>query len=334
MAQVTIKEIAEKAGVSIATVSRAINGDYPVGTETRQRIERAIDELGYRPNAIARSLRSRKTNLLAFIVPDMANAFFMEIAKGIETEINQKGYSLVVASSDGDPQKERKVISTLMEKRLDGIFIASSDTDDLNISGICNSFDTAAILIDRPLPNSTLPKVVWNDRGDCEKLTDYLIACGHTDIGMVNVCMENINGQNRYQGFLDSLKKNGLEANPEWISPSSFRREDSYVFSRELLSGKNRPTAVVCANNIMLQGFLKAAEEHNLRPGTDISVVCFGVPEFFYGLKVTGIKLESERMGLLAGNRMVSMLNDSRYEGQDIVLDTRIVEGDSVRNLK
>ena len=134
--RVTIYEIAERAGVSAATVSRALNSDYPVSSETRARIDKAVKDLNYRTNFIARSLRSRKSNLIAIVIPDITNAFFMEAAKGLEKEISTSGYNLVLSCTDGKAEKEHKIIDSLVERRVDGLIVASSDTNGKYLESI------------------------------------------------------------------------------------------------------------------------------------------------------------------------------------------------------
>ena len=137
--EVTIKDIAKAAGVSVATVSRVINDNYPVSKEARERVQQVMQELHYRPNAIAQSLRSNRSNMIGLIVADLSNQFFMKVAKGLEKSVAAKGYNLVVASSDGRPEKERKLIRAMNDKRLDALCIASVDSEADTINDVIRS---------------------------------------------------------------------------------------------------------------------------------------------------------------------------------------------------
>ena len=148
--EVTIKDIAKAAGVSVATVSRVINDNYPVSKEARERVQQVMQELHYRPNAIAQSLRSNRSNMIGLIVADLSNQFFMKVAKGLEKSVAAKGYNLVVASSDGRPEKERKLIRAMNDKRLDALCIASVDSEADTINDVIRS-GMPIVLVDRTM---------------------------------------------------------------------------------------------------------------------------------------------------------------------------------------
>ena len=160
--EVTIKDIAKAAGVSVATVSRVINDNYPVSKEARERVQQVMQELHYRPNAIAQSLRSNRSNMIGLIVADLSNQFFMKVAKGLEKSVAAKGYNLVVASSDGRPEKERKLIRAMNDKRLDALCIASVDSEADTINDVIRS-GMPIVLVDRVLNDVNTSQVCWND---------------------------------------------------------------------------------------------------------------------------------------------------------------------------
>ena len=134
MSEITIKDIATSAGVSISTVSRVINGNYPVSQEAREKVESVMRKLDYHPNVVARSLRINKTNLVALVVADLSNFFFMELAKGLEQELARQNYQMVIASSGGEVEKERELIQALTERRIDALVIASVDSNGNQIT--------------------------------------------------------------------------------------------------------------------------------------------------------------------------------------------------------
>ncbi len=331
--RVTIYEIAERAGVSAATVSRVLNKNYPVSPEVRSQVDKAIRELNYRTNSIARSLRRKKSNLMAIVVPDMTNLFFMEAAKGLEEEISSAGYDLVVSCTDGKTDKEHKIIDSLLERRVDGLIIASSDSDGKYLESVANE-GIPIVLIDRPLPHCALTKIIWDNREGARRITEYLISKGHKKIGIVNVSLDNINGRERLQGFRDALSDAGLVENPEWVSPSDASSEGAYAWSLELFSRpeNERPTALFAANNLKLFGVLRACLKLGIRIGEDISLVSFGFSDFLYGPEITSLFQDSRYMGKLCGERILAKLNGKGQGlGQDIILVPELHVGTSVK---
>lgn len=329
MKQATIKDIAKAAGVSITTVSRALNGNYPVSVEVQQRVRKAVRELGYQPNAVARSLRSNRTNLIALVVPDLSNMFFMEAAKGLEREIAADGYNLVVAGSDGKAEKERHLLESLLEKRIDALVIASSDSRLDSIQRFLE-LRVPVVQIDRVLDGLKTNQVGWDNLAASRQITQELIDAGHTDIGIVNVSLQNRNGQERYHGFLQAMEQNRLAVEEEWVSPSNFDSDTAYAWVRRLLSRPYRPTALFCANNIVLSGTLKACAELGLRIGKDISLVSFGMVESYYGLNITCMYQDSCEMGRQAGHLLRQLLQSADAGCTKVCLEAPLRRGDSV----
>lgn len=334
MKQATIKDIAKAAGVSITTVSRALNGNYPVSLEVQQRVRRAVQELGYRPNAVARSLRSNRTNLIALVVPDLSNLFFMEAAKGLEREIAADGYNLVVAGSDGRAEKERHLLESLLERRIDGLVIASSDSKSDSIRRFME-LHVPVVQIDRILEGLETNQVGWDNIDASRRITQVLIDAGHTDIGIVNVSLKNRNGQGRYHGFVQAMEENGLAIEEDWVSPSNFDGDSAYAWVRELLARPDRPTALFCANNIVLSGTLKACAERDLHIGRDISLVSFGMVESYFGLRITCMYQDSCEMGRQAGKLLHQLLSAGAGHGCTRVrLEAELRQGGSVCSLR
>ncbi len=330
----TIKDIAKAAGVSVATVSRVINDNYPVSDEAREKVRHFMEKLNYRPNAIAQSLRSNRSNMIGFIVADLSNEFFMQAAKGLEKVIAGQGYSLVVASSDGSAEKERQLIGALASKRIDGLCVASVDSAPETLrQTICDG--TPVVLIDRMLQDVETSQVLWNDADSARTLTQMLIDNGHRDIGIVNVTLSHSAGQNRLAGFLSAMEQAAIPVPKSFISPSNFSSDEAYRFAFKLLSAKRRPTALLCANNVMAEGTLKAMQELGLKVDDDISLVCFGKIEWnkYLSPKITTIELDSWNMGERAGAILIDMIRSGKGLATQVVLPGNLILGGSVRNI-
>lgn len=334
MKEATIKDIAHQAGVSISTVSRVINGNYPVRQEVREKVEKAMKDLEYHPNAIARSLRSNKTKLVALVVADLSNRFFMEIAKGLEQEVSGMGYQLVIASSDGDAKKERWILEALTERRIDGLVIAASDSSGDNIRK-CLSQGIPVVLVDRELKGVTTNQVLWKDFDNSYRLVRLLTLKGHRKIAIVNVTLSNPNGNNRLLGYKQALVEAGIPIRGDFISPSNFNISQAYRFVKQVMQEEDRPTALYCANNIMLEGALQALRELDLKIYDDVSVVAFGSLECnkYIVPQITSAEQDSFSMGCQAGKILSRLFSGEGIYSMQMVLDSEIVERGSVKRI-
>lgn len=334
MRDTTIKDIAKEAKVSISTVSRVLNGNYPVSLEVKQRVEKAMKDLNYRPNAIARSLRNKKSNLIAFVIADLSNRFFMEAAKGLEIEISKAGYHLVIAGSDGDIKKEHTLIDALVERRIDGLVIATSDPKGEKVK-YCLNHGIPVVLIDREVENLKTNQVLWNNMDGSYKLTKLLIDNGHKKIAIVNVTLNNLNGRQRLEGYKKALEEQGIPIKKGYISGSNFNKSEAYNYVKKIMLSDKPPTALFCANNIMLEGALQALNELNLKPYDDISIVSFGYLECneYIPLKITSADQNSLEMGHKAGIILNNLLNEENRSSTQIILSPEIVIRDSVKKI-
>jgi len=335
MAIVTIKDIAIKSGASITTVSRVINGNYPVSEEVKKRVREVMKELDYHPNAVARSLRSKKSNLIGFIIADLSNQFFMEVAKGLEKEVESVGYQLLISSSDNNPDKETLIINSLIERNIDGLVIASSGGKSIDAIKKCIDLNIPVVLIDRAFPELDTVQLLWDDYDTSYNLTKYLIENGHRDIAIVNVKLSNPTGQDRLNGYLKALSDNGIDKNDAFISGSNFDSGEAYIFIKNLFSQDKRPTAVYCCNNKMADGALEAFNELGLVIGRDVSVVAFGNMRCnrYLPVKITHAFQNANQMGEISGRRILSSIKGEEIEENIEIIRTEFCHYDSVRRI-
>ncbi|AEE91945.1 Transcriptional regulator, LacI family [Tepidanaerobacter acetatoxydans Re1] len=277
MRRVTITEVAKRANVSISTVSRVLNKNYPVSDEVKERVLQAISELNYQPNAVARSLKKQKTNMIGVVVADISNPFFMQIAKGIESVVGPEKYNLIFCSTDENPSKEHALLRLLSEKRVDGIILASCNTDSSYINQLAEK-NFPIILIDRKVPNCSADVIVEDNFSSAYKLTKYLIQMGHKKIGIVNGLLKVSSGAERFAGYKKALEDDDIKLRDDYVLQGNFKRLDAYNAARQLiLNNKNDlPTAIFAANNLMAEGIMVALREFGLKIPEDISLVSFG----------------------------------------------------------
>lgn len=328
----TIKDIAQKAGVSISTVSRVINGNYPVRESVQKKVKSVMEELDFHPNAIARSLRSRKSKLIGFIIADLSNQFFMDIAKGLEKEIETIDDQLLIASSDNEPAKESKIINALIERNIDGLVIASSGGESLLAIEKCKENGIPVVLIDRSFDEIDVSQVLWDDFEVSISLVEKLISAGHKKIACVNVMLSNPTGKLRLDGYLKALQNNDIEIDESIISGSNFGPDEAYDFVIKTFSSISRPTAIFCTNNQMAFGALRAFNELGIIVGKDVSMVLFGnlLAHNYYPLSITHSDQDGVNMGAVAGKLLIDAMNEELSSNKRIIVDAPIVDGKSI----
>ena len=340
MKKATIKEVAKRAGVCISTVSRVLNNNYPVSDQIKENVLAAIHELDYQPNGIARSLKSRRTDTIGVIVADISNTFFMQMAKGIESVVNNHGYNLIIASTSEKEEKELKILKTLSEKRVDAIIISSCSTNGRYIKELTEK-GLPMVLIDRKIPSLSLDSIVEDNFSASYKLVDYLISNGHEKISILNGLNFVSSGLERFEGYKKALKDNGIKVRDEYTLEGAFQKENAYEKVKELLDKFDRkqlPTAIFAANNLMAEGAMIALSEKGLRIPEDISLVSFGdisSPELVKP-RLTVISQKAFDMGQKAGEIVIKRINSDSIGGsnyKEIVIVSDMNIGQSVSRL-
>ena len=273
----TMKRIAGELGVSITTVSKVLNNRADIGHATRARVLAKVAELGYQPNAVARSLTLRRTHTLGVVIPDLMHSFFVEIVAGLETVASARGYGLLLCSSNEDPIKERAEIDMLRQRQVDGIILASvnasGNTDLLQRLG---SLGIGLVMIDRDdHPVVKCDRVVTDDVQVGQLATTHLIEQGRRAIAHI-LGPPIVHAKRRADGYRASLKEHRARFRAEWIVRGGFMEADGYRAMKKLLAVKPRIDAVFAANDPSAIGAMKAIWDAGLRVPDDIAIVGAG----------------------------------------------------------
>jgi LacI family transcriptional regulator len=272
-----MKRIAGELGVSITTVSKVLNNREDIGHATRARVLAKVAELGYQPNAVARSLTLRRTRTLGIVIPDLMHSFFVEIVAGLETIARTRGYGLLLCSSNEDPAKERDEIEMLRQRQVDGILLASvnaaGNTDLLQRLG---SLGIGLVMIDRDDHAAVrCDRVLTDDELVGRLATTHLYQQGRRAIA--HIAGPNIvHAKRRADGYRAALKAHGVRGRAEWIVKGGFMEADGYRAMKKVLALKPRPDAVFAANDPAAIGAMKAIWEAGLRIPEDIAIVGVG----------------------------------------------------------
>src|SRR5829696_9540927 len=232
----TMKRIAGELGVSITTVSKVLNNREDIGDETRARVLAKVAELGYQPNAVARSLTLRRTHTLGVVIPDLMHSFFVEIVAGIEAVASARGYGLLLCSSSEDPAKERQELEMLRQRQVDGIVLGSANASgNTDLLQQLTSLGLGLVMIDRDdHPDVPCDRVVTNDEEVGRLATSHLIARGRRAIGHLTGTSV-VHAKRRADGYRSALKAAGLKPKAEWIIRGGFKEADGYRAMTKLL---------------------------------------------------------------------------------------------------
>ena len=319
---VTIKDVARLSGVSSMTVSRVINGSERVRPVTRQRVERAIAELGYVPSRLARGLIHQKTGTLAMIVPDVANPFFTLIVRGAEDVARRAGYRIILCDTRADLAIEREVIEEMIAHRVEGIAIAPvSDRSRGHLERLAR-FGVQFVLIDRTVPGVESDVVVGDSLGGARRLVEHLLSHGHRRIGFITESEDVSTARDRRQGYLAALAAAGLALDPSLIVYSTVDPPGGFDGMRRLLELAEPPTAVFTVNNLVAVGAIEAVRAHDLEVPDDVALVCYDDIEYASRLYpfLTVMSQPAETLGKLGTQLLLERIEGRAPEQPRLVV--------------
>ena len=332
----TISDVATRADVSTATVSRAFNGKSTVDPALAARVFRAADELDYRPNGLARSLRRQETRVLALIVSDVENPFFTAIARGVEDVAQTAGYSVLLCNADESAEKERRYIDVAVQERLAGVVL--SPTGATTSVTLLAERGIPVVAVDRPLDvgrvgesrGDPVDAVLVDSRAAAREATEHLIDAGYTRVGCLTGPRGVRTANDRLAGYRDALTdadRDEAEAESELVRRAEYRAEGARTAVLDLLSGSERPDALLVANSAMAIGTLEALSVHKLRAGREIGLVAFDDVAWAALLDppLTVIAQPSYEIGAVAARNLLARLLDPQRAPTRTVLEARLV---------
>ena len=326
----TLHDVARAAGVSIATVSATINRTANVSPVLQEKVRQAVMELGYNPDAIARSLKTRTTRTLGLIISDISNPFFTAVIRGIEDVANERGYTLMLCNTDERPEKERAYVQLLQSRRVDGVIMAPvgkrEDYEDLG-----RTMRAPVVFIDRRVPAHADAVVVDNALG-AREVVRYLLGLGHRRIGVIAGLPQISTSEERLAGYHQALREAGLTSDPALQKVGYSRLEGGYRAALDLLAMPDHPTAIFATNNLMVIGLMRAVAERGLRCPAAISVVGFDDFDWasVFQPRLTTVAQPTYEMGVKAAQLLFSRLGEAREgERQEIILVPSLIVRES-----
>ena len=269
----TINDVAALAGVSVATVSRVINGNSNVSPETLAKVTKAILELDYRPNLLGRDLRRTKSERALVLLPDISNPFYSEIVKGIEDVANRTGYSIMLCNTDSDVEREKKYIKMLKPRLADGAILMASEMSQEELTDL--STNVNMIQCCEYKEGTPLSHVSIDNEKAAYKATKHLINLGHRKIAFIGANNQFMSSNLREKGFVEALSDAGIDINSKYLSYGDYTYKSGFNNMTQLLSLQDRPTAVFCISDLMAIGAIRSAIEKGLRVPEDLAVCGF-----------------------------------------------------------
>jgi len=322
----TIKEVAAHAGVSSATVSHVLNNTRYVSEPVRELVHNAMLELGYRPNALARSLRSGKTHTLGLILPDSANPFFAEIGRAIETAAFGYGFSVILCNTENDIEKERMYTEVLENKQVDGIiFVASGDHRESLLQIMNNGLPI--VVVDRELGQLEVDTVTTDNYSGGMVATQHLLALGHREIACITG-PSNINpSAERVTGYRSALLQADISIDETLIMRGNFNPESGYECAMGLFQRNPRPTAIFSCNDMMSIGVIRAASQLGLRIPQDVSIVSFDNIDLasYTTPPLTTVEQPKREIGAMAIGMILERMKNPELQVRRNVIPTRLI---------
>lgn len=332
-----MKQIAAELGISISTVSRALNGKTVVKEETRRKILALAEKYSYTPNEIARALQKSSTRTIAVVLPDISETFFGTIVKEIDRVVSRQGYMLLLADTHERADKERNYLDMLYTRRVDGLVLATVSRDETPIHRFLEG-KIPVVCIDN-IPTSAHPDAITIDNRAASRMAvEYLARRGHREIAAIFGSREETTGKERLEGYWEGLRKAGLEKDPRRTAHGDYKRQSGYEAMKKLLEQRNRVpfTALYVTSEKMTYGALQAIRDAGLRIPEDISVIGFDIhpSEQDPKQKITSLRQPEQAIGRLVGEQLLKRLQPPvRPQADRILLEPFLEEGDTVCSL-
>jgi LacI family transcriptional regulator len=324
---VTIREVAERAGVSTMTVSRVLNESSRVQPETRQKVELAIAELGYVPNSLARGLSSQKTGVLALIVPDVANPFFTKAVRGAENVAWRNGYRAILCNTENDITREKAYLADMLAQRVEGLIIAPTSDLSRRQLNLVVQHQVPFVMMDRAVEGLDNDLVEGDNAGGSRRLVEHLISLGHRRIAMVNGPMDISTSRDRLKGYRQALEAANIAYDPALVIQTTVDQLGGYRAGKQLLEFRERPTAVFTVNNLTAVGVVQVVREVGLNIPEDLALVCFDDIEIASIICpfVTVMAQPAESFGTIALQLLLDRISGRAVERRHVTLSPELI---------
>jgi len=331
---VTIKDIARHSGVSVSTVSRVLNKKPDVNTDTETRVNSAIKKLGYSPSSVARGLVLQRSNAIGFVVPDITNPNFPELARGVVEKARQLGYSVIFFDTNHDNKVEKEALKLLRSKQVDGIIVSFSEANQDEFIKLKED-QFPAVQIYRKSPKSVISTIAIDNVDSAYSAVKYLIEMGHRRIGHITTGISTLSGAERLEGYKKAFTEAELEYRKEWIFSGSHCADTGYEGMKVLLNQKNHVTALFASHDLMAVGAYEAVFEKGLSIPGDISIIGHDNIEIsrLVHPKLTTLDTFKNKLGQAGVELLIEEIAENSRINREIVFKTELIVRDSTRQI-
>jgi LacI family transcriptional regulator len=325
----TLKDVAEAAGVHSATVSRALDPGrrHEVHPDTARRVLRAAESLGYRPNPIARSLKTARTRTVGLIVPDLTNPLFPPIVRGADEVLFDQGYSALIASTDNDPAREQRLVDSLVGRQVDGLIVATAQREHPLIQRLHDE-NVKLVMVNRRVEDVDIPAVIPDDASGIEQAVAHLADLGHTRIAQLAGPQDTSTGVARARAFRHAVRDAGLDDDPALVVECAYFQEASGAKALGALLDRRVPfTAVVAGNDLLALGCYDVFAERGIDCPGQISVVGFNDIPFLDKLRppMTSVRIPHRDLGAEAARMLLDCIDDRGRRPGSVLLPVNLV---------
>ncbi|KML13549.1 catabolite control protein A [Bacillus safensis] len=333
MNNVTIYDVAREANVSMATVSRVVNGNPNVKPTTRKKVLEAIDRLGYRPNAVARGLASKKTTTVGVIIPDISSIFYSELARGIEDIATMYKYNIILSNSDQNTDKELHLLNTMLGKQVDGIVFMGGNITDVHVEEFKRS-PVPIVLAASVEEQAQTPSVNINYEQAIYDSVQLLVEKGHKRIAFVSGPMsEPINSVRKLAGYKRALEEAGIAFDDVLVAEGDYSYDSGIEALAHLLEQSDKPTAVIAATDEMALGVIHGAQDRGVSIPEDLEVIGFDNTRLSLMVRpqLTTVVQPTYDIGAVAMRLLTKLMNKEQVDDQIVELPHRIEERQSTK---
>lgn len=326
----TIKHVAARAGVSFTTVSHVLNGTRRVSDSARERVERAIAEMGYAPSAVARALKMSETGIVGVLVPNITNPFFAELTRGIEDCCRRTDYSVFLCNSDDDPVRQARYLQTLLERRVDGLLLAAAAGESSALANRLAGTRVPTVVVDRPIPGLAADLVRVDHEAGARLAVEHLLSLGHRAIACLSGPSEFAVSRARVAGWREAMATAGIAPEPGWLLEGDFSAAAGHELTRRLLD-RGDLSAIFASNDLLAIGALRAAAERGVAVPSALSVIGFdGIDLGGYAYPaLTTVGHPIRAMGETAAEVLIERIAAGPAAAREVVLPAELLRRES-----
>lgn len=327
----TIQDVAREAGVSVATVSRVINNSPSVASETRARVQSAIEKLKYEPSLLGRNLRRSETKMVLVLLPNISNPFYSKVVRGIEDVGHKNGYNIMLCNVDSNVERERTYLELLKKRMADGVIFMAPVLPVDELAEIASRYP--AIQCCEYKLGAPITHVSIDNLNASYKAVKYLIDLGHERIGFIGCKTDLISSIQREAGYKKALADAGIKFNPDFVRYGDYSFKSGVKAAKELIEMDNRPTAIFAISDLMAMGAIKSIREGNLSIPHDIAVVGFDNISFSSMLdpSLTTVAQPRYELGKIAMELLLEQMLKGSQEIKEIILESELIIRDSTQ---